>query len=284
MLKIQSIIQGNRYDLDAIQHYFKEVVSIKEEKNELGLKVENIDADSEMYYILRAWGYNPEPEKSVLKVLVNGIMNLITGRTLEFGVAKLEIIDQTTDIILDSFLPNDHPKIQGKPVYDTEKVFSYMPIFDHTNTNGAEILTKSLNNEDIFRVLLWFSDSSKAWNWNNFYKAWERIASVVTQDLNIKKLKVREEACRILDIPFKEIGLLCRMANNSQDLCRGRHGKSDYDKASPNNIGLGFEITRDLIIKWLKHSYDLGVIKASLKLPSEWQYITYKEEYKTELV
>lgn len=198
-----------------------------------------------------------------LQLMIKGIMNIITRRTTDIAVPRLDLMDSSGISVIKSFmLPFQHYRR------------SEMTAFKHSESDASKILLLALEEDILTDVLMLFCEPGSAFGWSNFSSLMESIERVIIEKEGLieEKLKNKKELrkliCNKLDIDVKDLDNFYIMANNNRSVMDGmRHGtKPNTYRKNPiqSDLTFAFKFLQKNIINWLSKYYNLEVVEAKV--------------------
>lgn len=262
-LHLKSIVSAKLDNLEILHNYFVEHFVLDNHVYNFQITITNANFVKRYLY--------SDLYKTLINI-INGIICVITRTIIDFDFLNLTATKDNGEVL-----------VKYKPFPADRHYIDYYPSQIHLKNNASVILSASINDDDLQKVFILFSYPYTSWSWSNLYVIWEIIQNSVILKfsfLDKTKAKKRKAICTKLDIKYEEIDDFCNMANSASNPQHGMRHYSSNKPSIPVSIGFGFELIREVIIKWLLLCYDFNISTAVPDLPKGTKLITEKEEYK----
>lgn len=222
------------------------------------------------------------------KIILKGIIALVTGTYPEFYFENYEIFDEKGSSIAKAII---------HPVDQNTGYRSKFTCHDHNEFDATQIYKKALKNDDLMGILVLFSrklEDRELLGWATMNTIYEMINnhlgdsnSITIGDID-KKKKIFEELANIIRDPFCEIrhgGRLDDRQKNNLKILSGEEAGLFVDAPQVYH-SWAFSFIRDLVIYWININKSLrtDVIRSEYNISKivsgmEKYYINYLNRY-----
>ncbi|MBY0281354.1 MAG: hypothetical protein K2W94_04265 [Alphaproteobacteria bacterium] len=193
------------------------------------------------------------------RMLLKGIIALITGTYPEFRFKSLNHIDENNQVLFCS----------RETQYLCIAPRSGLDCMNHEELDATQVYFKAFEDLDLMRVIVLFARRLE----DKFFIGWSELYSIyeiIGKSVRTKGKKLEEELVDKLSINSKKLKNFKFLANKSRNPFYGmRHGEelSQEDRKKikhlvhPGAIEWAFDFIRDLAMKWLDYLYKIKIVK-----------------------